>query len=125
MLPFSTCERGASIRKRVLAAVEAATSHGASVVTNTEVLDFDEEGGRLKLITSDEPITCDKVVVATGSWTMRLRPDLRGYLAHVCRSPHLVHAASPGDVYPDRFPVFIRIPTACTSTARRHTTPTA
>ncbi len=92
----------------VFAAVEAAKSHGAQVVTNTEVLDFDEEGGRLKLVTSGEPIICDKVVVATGSWTMRLRPDLRGYL-HVLPfaltwfMPH-----HPELFTPDRFPVFIR-----------------
>ena len=32
----------------VFAAVQAAKTHGAQVATNTEVLDFDEEGGRLR-----------------------------------------------------------------------------
>ncbi|MFT4128336.1 MAG: N-methyl-L-tryptophan oxidase [Gordonia sp. (in: high G+C Gram-positive bacteria)] len=92
----------------VFAAVDAAKAAGAQVLTNTEVLDFDEQGGRLKLITSGEAITCDKVVVATGSWTMRLRPDLRGYL-HVLPfaltwfMPH-----HPEMFTPERFPVFIR-----------------
>ena len=92
----------------VFAAVQAAKTHGAQVATNTEVLDFDEEGGRLRLHTSGGPITCEKVVVATGSWTMRLRPDLQGYL-HVLPfaltwfMPH-----HPEMFTSDRFPVFIR-----------------
>ncbi len=92
----------------VLAAVEAAKAYGAEVLTNTEAIDFDEEGGRLKIVTPDLNITCDKVVVATGSWTLKLRPDLKGFLSIIPLSLTWFMPRHPELFGPDRFPVFIR-----------------
>ncbi|WP_288338354.1 N-methyl-L-tryptophan oxidase [uncultured Gordonia sp.] len=92
----------------VMAAVETAKSHGAQVLTNTEVIDFDEAGGRLQIITDHGTIACDKVVVATGSWTTRLRPDLKGFLSIIPLSLTWFMPRHPQMFTPERFPVFIR-----------------
>lgn len=92
----------------VLAAVEAAKAHGAQVLTNTEVIDFDEAGGRLTIVTDQETVTCDKVVVATGSWTVKLRPDLKGFLSIIPLSLTWFMPRHPEMFGSEKFPVFIR-----------------
>ncbi|WP_280430876.1 N-methyl-L-tryptophan oxidase [Nocardia brasiliensis] len=92
----------------VLAAVLAARSHGARVLTNAAVTDFDEQGGGLEVVTPDVRLTCAKVVVATGSWTLRLRPDLRGFLQILPLSLTWFMPHHPEMFGADRFPVFIR-----------------
>ncbi|MFW0794853.1 N-methyl-L-tryptophan oxidase [Gordonia sp. CPCC 205515] len=92
----------------VLAAVESAKAFGAQVLTNTEVLDFDENGGRLEIVTSEGRVACDKVVVATGSWSLKLRPDLKGFLSIIPLSLTWFMPRQPEMFGPDRFPAFIR-----------------
>ncbi|MGA9869543.1 MAG: N-methyl-L-tryptophan oxidase [Rhodococcus sp. (in: high G+C Gram-positive bacteria)] len=92
----------------VMAAVEAATERGARVLTNAEVTDFDEVDGRLKLSTPQGEITCNKVVVATGSWTLKLRPDLAGFLSIIPLSLTWFMPRHPEQFRSDRFPVFVR-----------------
>lgn len=95
----------------VLAAVEVAKTHGARVLTNTEVTDFDadESGPRqLSIVAGDRTITCDKVIVATGSWTLRLRPDLKGLLQILPLALTWYMPRHPELFTPDVFPAYIR-----------------
>ncbi|PXX71448.1 monomeric sarcosine oxidase [Nocardia tenerifensis] len=92
----------------VLAAVAAAEARGARVLTNAEVIDFDERGGRLEIVTPEVRVSCEKVVVATGSWTLRLRPDLKGFLQILPLSLTWFMPRHPELFTADRFPVFIR-----------------
>lgn len=92
----------------VLAAVEAARARGARVLTNTEVVDFDEDGGRISIVTSQGAVRCEKVVVATGSWTLKLRPDLKGLLRILPLALTWYMPRHPELFTPDVFPAYIR-----------------
>lgn len=93
----------------VLTAVEKAQSLGATVHTNTQVLDIVPEGDGVRVITSDSSYLVEKVVIAAGAWARELLP--RQYATQVHPERVILTwatARNPQLFAPDKFPVFIR-----------------
>jgi len=93
----------------ILAATEAATRHGAEIITNTRVLGI-RAGSRdtIEVETQDQLIHAGHVVVTSGAWTPALLPQLSPQLTVQRKVLAWFPARHPADYSPDRFPVFIR-----------------
>lgn len=91
----------------VIGAVRAAREHGATVVTNAAVEDIDTSGPTVRVITAKGVIEARKVVVAGGSWSHALQPDLARLLTV---TPIALTWFVPRDpaAFSGSFPVFIR-----------------
>jgi sarcosine oxidase len=94
--------------RAVLAAVRAAEAAGARVAVGDPVTEVLPDPDRPRLRVGDRTLTARQVVLAGGAWTSRLVPALSGVLRVVRRVMGWLAADQPGDVGPDRFPVFIR-----------------
>lgn len=93
----------------ILAATEAATRHGAHLITNTRVLGIRAgSGATIEVETQDQLIHAGHVVVASGAWTPTLLPQLCPQLTVQRKVLAWFPARHPADYSPDRFPVFIR-----------------
>lgn len=102
---------GGAIRTNtaVLTAVDRAQQLGAQVMTDTEVVEIQQEGTGVRLVTRDSSLLVGQVVVAAGAWTRNLLPPQYAQVVH----PERViltwaSARNPEDFKPETFPVFIR-----------------
>ncbi|WP_037076681.1 N-methyl-L-tryptophan oxidase [Pseudonocardia spinosispora] len=92
----------------VLAAVETAERHGATVLRHTEVDAVTEHAGHVEIRTGEGSWRVREAVVCAGSWSTRLLPAR--WRAHLQprRVPLSWFAARrPSEFAPDRFPIFI------------------
>lgn len=96
----------------VLSGLELAQAAGATVLSNTPVVDIDpDDRGRVTVRTGGaHPITisAERVIVTAGSWAGRLLPEIASLLTIEPLSltwfaPHHIEQFTP-----DRFPVFLR-----------------
>ena len=102
--------RGGVLRPEVAVAAAqlAAEDNGAQLHFRTRVTELTSRADGVKVATTDGSYLADHVVVATGSWTTRLLPELEPYVE---ARPIGSTWAMPHDVtqfYPDKFPGFIR-----------------
>lgn len=96
--------------RAVLAAVEQARQRGASVEQNAPVREIHEEGDRVVLATDRGSWTFDRVILASGSWSGALLPELlRSRVAPSRIILTWFAARRPADFAPEHFPIFIRI----------------
>lgn len=102
--------KGGGIRSEaaVLSAVSAARAAGATVLTKEGVVNITERGELLEIHTPYQRLRTARVVVATGSWSTILRPELSALLS--IRTVPLTWFApqDPARYSPDRFPTFLR-----------------
>jgi sarcosine oxidase len=61
----------------VSVAVGLASAHGAVIHDFTRVEAVEEEGAKVRVVTADGAQVFDRVVIACGGWTTKLRPDLK------------------------------------------------
>lgn len=92
----------------VVTAVERARAAGAESFDNTTVLDVRPDADGVTVHTTRGVIRAGRVIVAGGSWTTRLRPEIAPLLSV---TPILLTWFMPHDhaeFVPERFPVFMR-----------------
>lgn len=58
-------------------AVELATAHGAVIHDFTRVAGVEDDGAKVRVVTADDAQVFDRVVIACGGWTTKLRPGLK------------------------------------------------
>lgn len=93
----------------ILAATEAATRHGAHLITNTRVLGIRAgSGATIEVETQDQLFRAGHIVVAAGAWTSTLLPQLGPQFTVQRKVLAWFPARHPSDYSPVRFPVFIR-----------------
>ncbi len=59
---------------------EAAIQKGAVIKKNTPVKEWKQEGRRVKVVTSQNTYTCDKLIITAGSWTSKIIPNFKSRL---------------------------------------------
>jgi sarcosine oxidase len=96
--------------RAVLAAVEAATTRGASVVSGTRIREIAEGPAGVEIHSDSGSWTFDRVIVSAGSWSRNLLPTalrqrVQPYRIYLTWFP----ARNPADFSPEVFPIFIRI----------------
>ena len=92
----------------VMSALDLAEANGARLFFNTPVLGIEERADGVVVRTTQGAWLADTVVVASGSWSTRLSPELIVRLRP--RSPRLTWfmPKQPELFVPERFPVFLR-----------------
>ncbi|PPF45459.1 N-methyl-L-tryptophan oxidase [Pseudoclavibacter sp. AY1F1] len=103
-------EYGGGIRSEVsvLSALRLAEERGAELRFNTRVLAIEEERGAVVVRTPGEAIRADRVIVASGSWSGRIHPDLDRLLRLQVLGLTWFMPDSIDAFLPDRFPAFLR-----------------
>lgn len=96
--------------RAVTAAVSAAQTNGATVLTTTAIDGIREADDGVILTSGDESWKFENVIVSSGAWSQQLMPD---YLKAVTETQRLYLswfvARDAAEFAPDRFPIFIRI----------------
>ena len=96
--------------RAITAAVTAAESNGAKVLTNTPISSIRETDDGVVVTSGDNSWTFERVIVASGAWSQQLMPD---YLkAHTETRRIFLSwfvARDATQFSPEKFPVFIRI----------------
>ena len=91
----------------ISAQLARAQAHGAEILTDTEVVSVEQEGGKVRITTAQETILADRAVVTAGSWCSHLLGAPFDRLLSVTRQ--LLHWFALDDTgrYGSGSPVFI------------------
>jgi sarcosine oxidase len=96
--------------RAVTAAVSAAQTNGATVLTTAPIDGIREADDGVIVTSGDDSWKFENVVVSSGAWSQQLMPD---YLKAVTETQRLYLswfvARDAAEFAPDRFPIFIRI----------------
>lgn len=102
--------QGGGLRPEVslAAALRLAEDAGADLRFNSPVLAIEDEPGGVVVRTPAEAIRADAVVIASGSWSTRLRSDLRDLLRLQVLGLTWFMPERIEQFLPERFPAFLR-----------------
>lgn len=92
----------------VLAGVQAAVAAGGTVIAGEPVQGIEEHGDKIVLVTPSQRIRVSQVVVTTGSWTVRLRPQLADVLKVADIALTWFAPQDPARYAAAAFPAFLR-----------------
>jgi sarcosine oxidase len=92
----------------IMSALDLAEAHGAKLFFNTPVIDIEERANGVVVRTTQGAWLADSVVVASGSWSTRLSPQLNDLLRLQVLGLTWFMPKRPELFSPDRFPVFLR-----------------
>lgn len=103
-------EHGGGLRPEVavMSALDVAEQHGARLFFNTEVIDIEERETGVVVRTTQGTWLADTVVLASGSWSTRLRPELKELLRLQVLGLTWFMPREPEAFVPERFPAFLR-----------------
>lgn len=103
-------EQGGGLRPEVaiMSALDVAESRGARLYFNTPVLGIEEHGNGVVVRTTQGTWLADTVVVASGSWSTRLSPELKDLLRLQVLGLTWFMPRQPELFVPEKFPVFLR-----------------
>lgn len=103
-------EYGGGLRPEVavMSALDVAESRGARLFFNTPVLGIEEHGHGVVVRTTQGSWLADTVVVASGSWSTRLSPELNELLRLQVLGLTWFMPKRPELFVPEKFPVFLR-----------------
>ena len=92
----------------VMSALDIAEANGAKLLFNTPVLGIEERADGVVVRTTQGVWLADTVVVASGSWSTRLSPELNDLLRLQVLGLTWFMPTQPELFVPERFPVFLR-----------------
>lgn len=93
----------------VLSALELAERRGAELRFNTSVLGVEEYPDGVVVRTPQEVLRVDRVVIATGSWSNRIHPELNDLLrVQTLGLTWFMPRTGIAPFVPERFPAFLR-----------------
>lgn len=92
----------------VMSALDLAEANGARLCFNTPVVDIEERADGVVVRTTQGAWIAGTVVVASGSWSTRLSPQLKDLLRLQVLGLTWFMPKRPELFAPDRFPVFLR-----------------
>ena len=92
----------------VMSALDIAEANGARLFFNTPVLGIEERADGVVVRTTQGAWLADTVVVASGSWSTRLSPELNDLLRLQVLGLTWFMPKQPELFVPERFPVFLR-----------------
>ena len=92
----------------VMSALDLAEANGARLFFNTPVLGIEERADGVVVRTTQGAWLADTVVVASGSWSTRLSPELNDLLRLQVLGLTWFMPKQPELFVPERFPVFLR-----------------
>ena len=92
----------------VMSALDIAEANGAKLFFNTPVLGIEERADGVVVRTTQGAWLADTVVVASGSWSTRLSPELNDLLRLQVLGLTWFMPKQPELFAPERFPVFLR-----------------
>ena len=92
----------------VMSALDIAEANGAKLFFNTPVLGIEERADGVVVRTAQGAWLADTVVVASGSWSTRLSPELNDLLRLQVLGLTWFMPKQPELFVPERFPVFLR-----------------
>ena len=103
-------EHGGGLRPEVavMSALDLAEANGARLHCNTAVIDLEERADGVVVRTTQGAWIADAVVVASGSWSTRLSPELRELLRLQVLGLTWFMPRRPELFAPERFPAFLR-----------------
>ncbi|QIM15400.1 N-methyl-L-tryptophan oxidase [Leucobacter insecticola] len=103
-------EHGGGLRPEVaiMSALDIAEKNGAKLFFNTPVIGVEEHPGGVVVRTTQGSWLAGKVVVASGSWSTRLSPELNELLRLQVLGLTWFMPRDPAAFAPDRFPAFLR-----------------
>lgn len=92
----------------VMSSLDIAERNGARLFFNTAVLGIEERADGVVVRTTQGSWLADTVVVASGSWSGRLSPELHDLLRLQVLGLTWFMPRDPGAFVPERFPAFLR-----------------
>ncbi|TGD87869.1 N-methyl-L-tryptophan oxidase [Mycolicibacterium sp. CH28] len=92
----------------VICGVQTAVAAGGTVISGEPVLGIDEQADKLVIRTANRTIRAAQVVITSGSWTTRLRPQLGGVLKVASVVLTWFAPENPRRYTADVFPAFLR-----------------
>ncbi len=92
----------------IMSALDLAEANGAKLFFNTPVIDIEERGDGVVVRTTQGAWLADMVVVASGSWSSRLSPELDELLRLQVLGLTWFMPKHPKAFAPENFPVFLR-----------------
>jgi sarcosine oxidase len=96
--------------RAVTAAVAAAQSNGATVLTNSSIDDIRETDDGVIVTSGSDSWKFDSVIISSGGWSQRLMPDYLKAVTETWRNYlSWFVARDAAEFSPERFPIFIRI----------------
>lgn len=103
-------EHGGGLRSEVavMSALDLAEANGARLFFNTPVIDVEERPGGVVVRTTQGAWLASTVVVASGSWSTRLSPELNELLRLQVLGLTWFMPRDPALFVPERFPAFLR-----------------
>ncbi len=103
-------EHGGGLRPEVavMSALDLAEANGAELHFNTPVLELEERGNGVVVRTTQGAWLARTVVVASGSWSTRLSPELNDLLRLQVLGLTWFMPRHPEQFVPERFPAFLR-----------------
>lgn len=103
-------EHGGGLRPEVavMSALDLAEANGAKLFFNTPVIDIEERPEGVVVRTTQGAWLAGTVVIATGSWSTRLRPELKELLRLQVLGLTWFMPKDPAAFVPERFPAFLR-----------------
>lgn len=103
-------EHGGGLRPEVavMSALDLAEANGAELHFNTPVLEIEERGDGVVVRTPQGAWLARSVVVASGSWSTRLSPELHDLLRLQVLGLTWFMPKHPEQFVPSRFPAFLR-----------------
>lgn len=103
-------EQGGGLRPEVAiySALQLAQQAGAQLHFNTPVIDVEERDTGVLVRTTQGSWLADRVVVSGGSWSLRLRPELKELLRLQVLGLTWFLPQKPELFVPERFPAFLR-----------------
>ena len=103
-------EHGGGLRPEVavMSALDLAEANGARLFFNTPVIDVEERPNGVVVRTTQGAWLAEHVVIAAGSWSTRLRPELNELLRLQVLGLTWFMPRDPAAFAPDRFPAFLR-----------------
>jgi sarcosine oxidase len=95
---FVTPERAVLLYK------EQAILHGATIRAHTKVDSWKQEGGKIKVSTSQEVFSCDKLIITAGGWTSRVIPEFKSALKVTRQTLAWINPGNPESFSLGNFP---------------------
>lgn len=92
----------------IMSALKVAEQNGARLFFNTAVIDVEERPEGVVVRTTQGAWLAQRVVVASGSWSTRLSPELHDLLRLQVLGLTWFMPENPEQFTPEKFPVFIR-----------------
>nr|WP_244303176.1 FAD-dependent oxidoreductase [Leucobacter coleopterorum] len=92
----------------IMSALDLAEANGARLFFNTPVIGIEERADGVVVRTTQGSWLAGKVVVASGSWSTRLSPELNDLLRLQVLGLTWFMPRDPAAFAPDRFPAFLR-----------------